>query len=126
MIRTSTPPACRPHAPHLAGTLSLLLAAGAANAAPPPPDSDLDPGLTVRIHEVAEPLERLQAVAEGQTPNIDRLMPRLDLDRAAFDPATAPFVTEVLGWLVVDEPGAYRFELTSDDGARLTIGGTAA
>lgn len=124
MIRTSTPPACRPRAPHLAGTLSLLLAAGAANAAPPPPDSDLDPGLTVRIHEVAEPLERLQAVAEGQTPNIDRLMPRLDLDRAAFDPATAPFVTEVLGWLVVDEPGAYRFELTSDDGARLTIGGT--
>jgi hypothetical protein len=35
----------------------------------------------------------------------------------------APFVTVVTGEVVVDEPGERVFRLTSDDGARLTVGG---
>ena len=130
MIRSLTSPASCSHRSRRTGAFAVLaacsalgVAASAAASSPPPPDAELDPGLTVRIHEVAEPLEQLRPVAEGQTPNIDRLVPELDLIRGDFDPATAPFVTEVIGWLRVERPGGFRFRLTSDDGARLTIGG---
>lgn len=91
------------------------------NAGPP---EGADPGLTVRIYEITESLTRLRRIAEDQTPNVDVRRPRLEMEREDFPGVTAPFVTEVTGWLVLDGPWSGYFELESDDGARLTIGDT--
>ncbi len=105
-------------------------AAAAVGPAPaitvaPPSAADLVPGLTVRLYAVGEPLEVLRTPVPDQSPNADVRVPVLDLTREDFarNDVTAPFVTEVTGWLRLEAPWRGTFELTSDDGSRLAIGG---
>ncbi|MCC5822428.1 MAG: DUF1080 domain-containing protein [Phycisphaerales bacterium] len=78
--------------------------------------------MTVRVYSVAEAPQRIPRIAPDQTPNRDWLLPTIDLRDGDFG-VEAPFVTVVIGEVVVSEPGERVFRLTSDDGARLTVGG---
>ena len=82
-----------------------------------------DPGVTLRIYEVSPAPERLPVVAEGQTPNHDSLRDRIDIGNDDFGGAVSPFVTHVIGQLLIETDGAYDFRLTSDDGSRLSLDG---
>lgn len=97
--------------------LALVLLAGVAPAQP----AATDPGVTVRVYQIAETPDHVPTVGEGQTPNADARRDAIDLGPDDFGGVQGSTVTTVLGQIVVDTPGAYTFRLTSDDGARLLI-----
>lgn len=82
-----------------------------------------DPGVTFRVYQTTGNIEQLTPIAPDQTPNLDELRPSINAGEDDFGGFHAPFVTEVLAELIIEQPGSYGFMLTSDDGARLTIGG---
>ena len=82
-----------------------------------------DPGVTFRVYQTTGNIEQLTLIAPDQTPNLDELRPSINAGEDDFGGLHAPFVTEVLAELIIEQPGSYGFMLTSDDGARLTIGG---
>lgn len=84
---------------------------------------ELTAGVTVRIYELNEPLDKLPVLIENQTPNVDQLQTDLNLpDRGAFAGTPANLYTTVGGYLKIDQPGDYVFRLDSDDGSRLMVG----
>lgn len=84
---------------------------------------DLDRGLTFRLYELAKPPERIPALAPNQTPNVDRLLERVDLATSGdFGEVASPCLGVGSGWIELDAPVKASFRLTSDDGARLRIG----
>lgn len=99
-------------------TLALLLLTPVPNDLP-----DVEPGLTLRVYEVATELRDLPEMVANQTPNLDRVVEALDLSKAEFADLPAPIVSHVTGWIQVEEAGEYVFRLTSDDGSRLSIDG---
>jgi hypothetical protein len=94
--------------------------------------SELEPGATLRIFDLGRMTDRVYPLAPDQTPNHDRRIDAIDFpDDGSFwgpptDRAAGPmdyFAVEVLGYLNIAEPGRYAFELISDDGSILSIGG---
>ncbi len=83
----------------------------------------VEPGVTLRMYRLETPPERIPGIAADQTPNLDERRDAIDFGPDGFGDVPAPFVTHVLGELVIDEEGPHTFRLTSDDGARLLIGG---
>ncbi|BCJ48795.1 hypothetical protein Asp14428_02700 [Actinoplanes sp. NBRC 14428] len=106
--------------------LSLLTTAAvaahptAAQAADLPPQ---EPGLTLRTFDTRVPLSAICTLKPSQTPNVDKLIPQVDLHTAADFGFEDNFVAHVLGNITVPADGAYTFRLTSDDGSRLSIDG---
>jgi glucose/arabinose dehydrogenase len=92
-----------------------------ALTAPPADAQTTDPGVTFRIYEVNAELNTIPVMEFDQTPNFDELRPAIDFGDADFGNHPAPFVTHVIGELLVEVPGAYTFMLTSDDGSRFTL-----
>jgi len=98
-----------------------------------PAMDELDPGVSLRVWHVGQPLERVAQGVDGVTPNLDErravidfegfqdFAPR-DLESGAFEFEDF-YIAEVSGWVRADEPGAYVFRLSSDDGSLLTIDG---
>ena len=114
-----------------------------------------DPGVTLRVYMVGQPLESLRPLAENQTPNVDVLRPAIDFTAddflpprearveqaggatqpasrpatqsvgAATDADRQPFVAIVDGMLNVTRAGVHRFELQSAGGAELLIDGNS-
>jgi len=84
-----------------------------------------EPGVAVRLYDVGEELDHIVPLVAGQTPNVDRVAPRLDLrgERGDFAPLEDQFLTSVSGFLRVEQPGRYVFRLVSDDGSQLSLGG---
>ncbi len=84
-----------------------------------------EPGVCVRLYDIGEELDRLMPLVAGQTPNIDRVVPQLDLrgERGDFAPLEEEFLTVATGFLRVDRPGRTAFRLVSDDGSQLELGG---
>lgn len=79
-------------------------------------------GLTLRLYDIREEMDRLYPLVPGQTPNVDEKRTTIDWpDAAAFGGLAGKFVAEVSADLRVTEPGAYAFRLTSADGSRLWI-----
>lgn len=70
------------------------------------------------------PLGELCDIKAGQTPNVDKLMPRIDWSSPDDFGFGDHFVSQVTANLTVPEDGAYAFRLTSDDGSRLRIDGS--
>src|SRR5690606_39296819 len=92
---------------------------GAAARADVPPQ---EPGVTLRVFDVQVPLETICTLKPGQTPNVDRLVPVVDLSSTDdFGGFADNFVSQVTGNVHVPATGAYTFRLTSDDGSRLLI-----
>jgi hypothetical protein len=96
-----------------------VLIAMPAHADVPPQE----PGVTLRVFDVGVELDRLCTLKPGQTPNIDKLVPSIDLDGAEFGIEDF-FVSEVTGNVNITTAGSYAFRLTSDDGSRLRIDDT--
>ncbi|WP_020672373.1 family 16 glycoside hydrolase [Amycolatopsis nigrescens] len=110
----------RPFVALLAVVLAIGLPAPALAQPDIPPQ---EPGVTLRVFDVQVPLEHYCTLKPSQTPNIDKLMPTIDWSSAEHFGITDRFVTEVTGYLDIDTAGKYDFRLTSDDGARLLVGG---
>ncbi|RNC81413.1 MAG: DUF1080 domain-containing protein [Phycisphaera sp.] len=90
----------------------------------PLPD-DRSRGATLRVYQVADTLARVPDLVEGQTPNHDRVVSTLDIrGPGAFGGVPAPIVTTLSAGLRIDTAGAYRFRLTSDDGALMYVNGS--
>jgi uncharacterized protein YegP (UPF0339 family) len=90
-----------------------------AQAAVPPQE----PGVTLRVFDVQTELDRLCTLKPGQTPNIDKLVPTIDLSGTVFGIEDF-FVSEVTGNINIATAGSYTFRLTSDDGSRMRIDDT--
>jgi hypothetical protein len=92
-----------------------------ARAAIPPQE----PGVTLRVFDVQIPLSEICDLKPGQTPNVDRLVPTVNVSTAAdFGGLENNFVSQVLGNITVAAAGTYNFRLLSDDGSRLSVNGT--
>lgn len=95
--------------------LSAVWASGLATA------QETVPGVTFRVYQVENPLERIPGIAPDQTPNFDKRSDTIDFGAGDFGGLKASIVSHVIAELVIEEPGAYVFRLTSDDGSRLTL-----
>lgn len=106
--------------------LALLASLGAAVPAtavvvdPLPPQ---EPGATMRTYSTGQPLSGLCTIKAGSTPNVDRLVPVVDLRTAADFGGEDNFLTTVEANLTVPAGGEHTFRLTSDDGSRLSVDG---
>ncbi|GAB1509065.1 family 16 glycoside hydrolase [Actinophytocola sp. KF-1] len=112
----------RPLVPLLAALTTipfLTVQASAARSDIPPQE----PGVTMRVFDVQVILDDYCTLKTGQTPNVDKLMPTINWSTPADFGIADKFVTEVTGYLTVDDPGEYHFRVTSDDGARLLLDG---
>lgn len=101
--------------------LALCLWAGLAQDEVP-----LEPGVSVRVYNVGEGMDRLLPLVPGQTPNTAVVLPVLDLET---ERAPAPggleelFLLDAFGVLRIPESGTYGLRLVSDDGSQLWLGG---
>ncbi len=102
----------------IASVLSSYLTAGAVSAQP-----RTEPGVTMRVYQITEAPNRIPRIAGEQTPNHDSRRDRIDFEYEGFGGVPAPFVTHITAELLVEVPGEYEFMLTSDDGARVSLGG---
>ncbi len=109
----------------LATPVAILLAAGAAFAAPEPADVGdltLKEGLSLRVYDVGEDMTRLPNLVGAQTGNVNKYIDQPDLGNDDFG-LEDRFYAVASGFLVIEEAGEYEFELYSDDGSRLSLGG---
>ncbi|MEU9336941.1 family 16 glycoside hydrolase [Streptomyces sp. NPDC048290] len=104
-------------APAVADTPAPDSRARAAAADIPPQE----PGVTLRVFDLQAPLKKLCQLKEGQTPNVDKLMPVVDWSTEADFGLANNFMSQALGYLNVPVAGAYDFRLISDDGSRLFL-----
>lgn len=81
------------------------------------------PGALLTLYDVGEWMAALPQFRPNSAPNVARAIDALDLKGASFAPLKDYFVSEVDGYLQVDEPGRYTFRLISDDGAKLWLDG---
>lgn len=89
---------------------------------------EYEPGATLRLYRVEQPVTELTDIAPGQTPNLDVRIDFVDLrngewPQAPGEPFNNLFVATVTGQVRAQTAGAYRFRLTSDDGSDLFING---
>jgi type 1 glutamine amidotransferase len=80
-----------------------------------------EPGISLRIYDIQASMSELMPLVPGQTPNIDRRIPAVDLKAGEFGIADR-FVAELSGEFHAARDGEYTFRLTSDDGSELKIG----
>ena len=83
-----------------------------------------EPGVTLRTFDIGFGLRELCTLKQGQTPNVDKLMPTIDWSTAEQFGQEDNFLTHALANLSVPADGTYTFRLTSDDGSKLWIGDT--
>ncbi|MGV3616316.1 MAG: ThuA domain-containing protein [Fimbriimonas sp.] len=82
-----------------------------------------EPGVSFRLYDVGRPMTELAELVPGQTPNIDRLLTRINLKEGEFFGFSSQFIVEVTGELLAEKDGDYGFRLASDDGSELQIDG---
>jgi hypothetical protein len=85
-----------------------------------------EPGLTVWVWDIEGRPNRHPTIAEGQVPNVYTIKKTLDV-KDGFEGQEGllkdSFIGRAFGWLSIPTTGAYRFRLTCDDGAKLSLGG---
>jgi cytochrome c len=85
-----------------------------------------EPGLSARFYFIGEPMEKVLPLVPGQTPNVARILPTLDLKDQKIGDFDETFLAHVQGWLETEAAGKYEFKLSSDDGSILRIDGNVA
>src|SRR5687768_11819355 len=98
-------------------SLLALLATSAAH------QGSFEAGATFRLYEVGQGMTELPLLIDGQTPNVDRLVPKLDFGKDGFFGFKDHFYVEVTAQLNVPATGDVAFRLSSDDGSVLLIDG---
>ncbi len=104
-----------------AAALLALLAAAVGRAQDP--NEPRSPGASFRLYQIGHSMGRLMELVPGQTPNVSKIIPAVNLreERGDFGPAQDNFLVDISGYINVDRAGDWQFELTSDDGSRLII-----
>jgi hypothetical protein len=97
--------------------LSTIVAVPSSQAQELP---EQEPGVTLRVYDVQIPLQEVCTLKDGQTPNVNKLMPDIDFSGGDFG-IEDRFVSHTLANLHVPEDGEYDFRLISDDGSLLYI-----
>ncbi|MBU7596258.1 DUF1080 domain-containing protein [Streptomyces sp. P38-E01] len=109
----------------LALVAALTIPLGTAVAAAP--DDELppqEPGVTLRAFDVGFEPQKICALTEGQTPNIDVLRKTVDWKTDEdFGGIANNFMAHVIANIHVPEDGSYDFRIISDDGSRLYLNG---
>ncbi|MBU0640306.1 MAG: DUF1080 domain-containing protein [Planctomycetes bacterium] len=87
--------------------------------------TDREAGVLVRLYDIGAGMHWLPEIARGELPNAAKVLPTVDLltHRGDFEPLKDLFITEVVGFLNIEQPGEYAFRLISDDGSKLWIAG---
>lgn len=80
------------------------------------------PGLTLRVYQIDGGVSAIPELKADEAPNVLKTISALDVESGAFGVADN-FVSRVDGFLKIDAPGEYAFQLISDDGSRLSIHG---
>lgn len=94
------------------GCVLLTLMAGATR-----------PGAVMRVWQIDRDMSALSPIVPGQDPNAWIHLDTIDLDEGEFGPFEDRFIAYIDGSITIEKPGAYEFQLTSDDGSQLWIGG---
>ncbi|MCW5937555.1 MAG: DUF1080 domain-containing protein [Fimbriimonadaceae bacterium] len=84
-----------------------------------------EPGLAMRIYQVNKSMSQLPRLVPNQTPNVSRTVPQVDFEGTESFGASSEdkFYCELSGFIKIPSSGKYEFQLTSDDGSTLYIGG---
>ncbi|HWB20325.1 MAG TPA: PA14 domain-containing protein, partial [Phycisphaerales bacterium] len=87
------------------------------------PNGPREPGVAIRMYQIDKQINKMRPLVKGQTPNISKVVPLLDLSdsRDDFKPMEEFFLLNATGFLDVPADGKYEFELTSDDGSILYL-----
>ena len=88
--------------------------------APSVRQSTFEPGVSLRIYNIGRPMDTLAKLVPGQTPNIDRRLPEINIPNGQFGLADY-FIAELTGEFLADDDATYTFKLTSDDGSELSL-----
>jgi hypothetical protein len=86
------------------------------------PDLVREPGLSLRFWYVGEPLRKILPLVAGQTPNVSRVQPTLDLADETIGDFDSTFLARAEGFLET-RAGTHELRLTSDDGSILALDG---
>lgn len=106
----------------MALTMGILVVLALIN---PIEDPGYESGLTLRVWDVARPIEFLAEIGPDQTPNVDCKVDEVNFHNASgFRSPPDYFVAEVSGLIKITTPGEYIFSLSSDDGSQLQIENT--
>jgi cytochrome c len=82
------------------------------------------PGVSMRIYHTQVEMSALPKLVAGQTPNVSKVIPIIDLRKAEdFGDLNFNFIVHLDGFINVKETGDYTFALASDDGSRLLLDG---
>ncbi len=96
-----------------------------ANMEPMPPVQEKTPrgpGLSFRLYWFNKQISRLPLLVEGQTPNVNKKIDKIDFKTTAdFGGPEDNFLVHITGYLNVTETGDYKFRLSSDDGSKFHI-----
>jgi cytochrome c len=82
-----------------------------------------EPGLSAKFYYVGEPMDKILPLVPGQTPNVSRIQPTLDLKDETIGGFDDTFLVHVEGYVEAGVAGKYTFKLTSDDGSILKLDG---
>src|SRR5690625_3484657 len=134
MLRRTAVPPVRPapgtwwgrRAAAVLGATAVVAAGLAAPAAAVVDPSELpeqEPGVTLRTFQLPGDPGAVCSIADGITPNVDKVMPTIDWRTDEEFGASDNFITHVLAHLHVEEEGTYAFRVTTDDGALVHLDG---
>ncbi len=82
---------------------------------------DREQGLAMRVYWFNKTVERLPVLVDGQTANVNKVIPQIYLNSKEQFGFEDNFLVVVTGYLNVTEPGEYWFKVNTDDGHRFSI-----
>ncbi|MEM6391226.1 MAG: ThuA domain-containing protein [Planctomycetota bacterium] len=84
-------------------------------------DVETEPGASLDVYESDARLDRLVRPVAGQTPNVSEHAEQIVIGPNGVGGLSRRYYAEFTTTLLIDSPGRYEFELTSDDGSQLII-----
>ena len=86
-------------------------------------DVETEPGASLEVYEADTTLDCLVKPVPGQTPNVSEHVETIAIGPNGVGGLARLYYAEFTTTLLIDTPGRYEFELTSDDGSQLLIDG---
>ena len=86
--------------------------------------SQIKPGVLVEGYQLEKGYDKIMTLIPGQTPNKAYITPEIFFWHpwhAGFNGFGDNFILHLSGYINIDQPGTYKFKLSSDDGSRMFI-----